>query len=517
MRNPDPAPRRFTSLAWAAVLGHEETFEFLLSAGHDDEELSKDSENNTILMLLADHRPSPVDPYAPQSAQEDVSGASLRMARLYYDRYSGILDWSNTQGKTALHIASLKGNEELVRMFCDLGADYDLSDNKGNTSLHYASSWGHIPVVQLLIERGCQYAARNNQGFTASDYAYSFSTRDTLQDTARLQFENNKKSRRNVFAQAAERGNEWGGLHSGNAPPVPPKMTRDNVPRMRSGSGTSRTTATSDSDSLAPGPQSHSSFSPSSSPSQTRSTSHFHNQQLPGHHTHVPSTTTTFLFSAPAPQGSTLAAPSNPASALSPVANRMRERDADAMEKYLRRNRSGSQGTSSTENRSQNGSNYSSAGTSANIDETSTLHHLPPSGSTTPRRLRPSFSAMQLRSETLSNSIIPAQSDSRSRSGTNPTRPSPSPLPLLTRSSSTSTSPHSLISPDRGVLEEDETYIGPPSQYAQFPDPPLPIEDSTMPTAGRRKPFHHLLSKPLPNLEPSGTSHRRGMSANSMR
>lgn len=67
-------------------------------------------------MLLADHRPSPVDPYAPQSAQEDVSGASLRMARLYYDRYSGILDWSNTQGKTALHIASLKGNEELVRV-----------------------------------------------------------------------------------------------------------------------------------------------------------------------------------------------------------------------------------------------------------------------------------------------------------------------------------------------------------------------------------------------------------------
>ena len=41
MRNPDTAPRRYTSLAWAATLGHEETFEFLLSAGHDDEELSK--------------------------------------------------------------------------------------------------------------------------------------------------------------------------------------------------------------------------------------------------------------------------------------------------------------------------------------------------------------------------------------------------------------------------------------------------------------------------------------------
>lgn len=41
MRNPDPSMRRFTSLAWAAVLGHEDIFEFLLYSGHDDEELSK--------------------------------------------------------------------------------------------------------------------------------------------------------------------------------------------------------------------------------------------------------------------------------------------------------------------------------------------------------------------------------------------------------------------------------------------------------------------------------------------
>ena len=77
---------------------------------------AQDSENNTILMILADQRPSPVDPYAPQSMQNDISGACLRMARLYYDRYPEILDWSNMQGKTALHIASLKGNEELVRV-----------------------------------------------------------------------------------------------------------------------------------------------------------------------------------------------------------------------------------------------------------------------------------------------------------------------------------------------------------------------------------------------------------------
>lgn len=38
------------------------------------------------------------------------------MAQLYYDRYPFILEWSNTQGKTALHVAALKGNEELVRV-----------------------------------------------------------------------------------------------------------------------------------------------------------------------------------------------------------------------------------------------------------------------------------------------------------------------------------------------------------------------------------------------------------------
>ena len=73
---------------------------------------SQDSENNTILMILADQKPT----YASVAALQDCNDAFLRMARLYYDRYSGILDWSNTQGRTALHIAALKGNEELVRV-----------------------------------------------------------------------------------------------------------------------------------------------------------------------------------------------------------------------------------------------------------------------------------------------------------------------------------------------------------------------------------------------------------------
>ena len=88
-------------------------------------------------------------------SEQDFMSATLRMARLYYDRYQDeeILDWANSEGKTALHVAAAKGNEELVRvstshlvfvlavssryqMLCDLGADIDLPDNEGNTPLH---------------------------------------------------------------------------------------------------------------------------------------------------------------------------------------------------------------------------------------------------------------------------------------------------------------------------------------------------------------------------------------------
>ncbi|KAG8732558.1 hypothetical protein FRC12_019226 [Ceratobasidium sp. 428] len=115
MRNPDPGPSRFTSLAWAAVLGCEEVFEFLLESEHDEEELSRDAENNTILILLAG-APTPPIRHGHLARPHSQAQAHLRMARLYLERYAFLLDWPNVQGMTALHQAALKGNEEFVRV-----------------------------------------------------------------------------------------------------------------------------------------------------------------------------------------------------------------------------------------------------------------------------------------------------------------------------------------------------------------------------------------------------------------
>ncbi|KAF9268104.1 ankyrin [Marasmius fiardii PR-910] len=495
-RNPDPTHRRYTSLCWAAVLGHEETFEFLLQNGHDHDECSRDSENNTILMILADQKSSLSGPYSTSvSMNGDAMRAALRMARLYYDHYPKTIHWANIHGRTALHVAALKGNEELVRMLCDLGAELNMSDNQGNTPLHYASAWGHLPVVQLLIERGCQYAAKNEEGFTPSDYAYSVLTRDALQEAARIQFENNKKSRRAIY-HGTSRGADHNGLPP--APSTSPSKIREirsPASRNRSGSGTSRTTHTSDSGDesvvLVPTPHSQSSISTSSSPSHN---SHFHSSYGLSYSS---SSTSNFPGA--------LNPPAHPSSALSQLASRVRERDADAMEKYMRRNRSES---SSTDNKSANGSFVSVP--SVNGDNISSLGMFPTSGSSTPRRLRSSISASQLRS----TAELP---ESRNRAGTNPTSARPHVAahhPTLARSPSSSNSLRSKHSFD---YESPGSYTGPPSQYAQFPEPPSPSEDNNTPTVGRRMGFNPISKPSLDMLAPVTSSHRRGLSAASFR
>ena len=65
---------------------------------------------------MADAKPPITSPYGTTQSEQEFLSATLRMARLYYDRYPDILDWANVEGKTALHVAALKGKEELVRV-----------------------------------------------------------------------------------------------------------------------------------------------------------------------------------------------------------------------------------------------------------------------------------------------------------------------------------------------------------------------------------------------------------------
>ena len=361
----------------------------------------------------------------------------------------------------------------------------------------------------------------------------SYSIRDTLESTARAQVEHNKKARR-IFAQAAARAAELDGFE-----PEMKSLGVGHAMRNRSGSAASYTTATSDSGDVEslPSGQSYNSGISSTSPQNT-------------YRSGASSSGSAGTFSAsPTPGFSSysssalLSSVSNPASALSPIASRVREQDANAIEAYLRRNRSGSGSTevrtaesAATPPSAPLGSTPVSSGPSLNGDD---LASLPDVGGSVAgrRRLRPSFSAAQLRRAPFIVTTHTSSQDttSRSRAGTNST----------TAASSSTRSPLSdsfgpTISgfkapPSRksslNALStmkdstESEKLTGPPREYAVFPDPPEEDSNSNTttptvtntPTPSRRLPFN-LLSKPLPSLDlHHGHGHRRGASIHSLR
>ncbi|TXT11266.1 hypothetical protein VHUM_02017 [Vanrija humicola] len=217
LRNTDKS--RLTSLAWAVLEVNLEVFEWLLiDYGHDDQELSRDAEHNTIFHLLATVAAPPgLSPMAhvltsnpdfpprPQTRPADeLRDTALRMTEIYHTLFPFLLDWSNTGGKTALHFAAQADNAGFIALLCDLGADIDLADLQGNTPLHYASAWGNTASVRALLERGASITARNFEGFTASDFAYSHASRAALDSLAREAAEERKARRRDQRAKERE-------------------------------------------------------------------------------------------------------------------------------------------------------------------------------------------------------------------------------------------------------------------------------------------------------------------------
>jgi ankyrin repeat protein len=56
----------------------------------------------------------------------------------------------NDQGATAMHLAAVKGNEELARALLDAGASVRIQDRKGRTPAAMAVAAGHDELAALL-------------------------------------------------------------------------------------------------------------------------------------------------------------------------------------------------------------------------------------------------------------------------------------------------------------------------------------------------------------------------------
>jgi ankyrin repeat protein len=119
-----------TALMWAAANGHTEVVEYLYSKGADIN--AKDGDNQTALMLATRRSYVPIVEFLLQN------GAEVNVQ-------------SRKQQISALMIAAAVGNETIVRMLLDHGADRSLVGMGGHTALDRARQFEH-PAVVILLE-----------------------------------------------------------------------------------------------------------------------------------------------------------------------------------------------------------------------------------------------------------------------------------------------------------------------------------------------------------------------------
>lgn len=65
-----------------------------------------------------------------------------------------IVDAATKKGNTALHIASLAGQEEVVKLLVQHGASVNVQSQNGFTPLYMAAQENHDNVVKYLLSNG---------------------------------------------------------------------------------------------------------------------------------------------------------------------------------------------------------------------------------------------------------------------------------------------------------------------------------------------------------------------------
>uniref|UniRef100_A0A0D9X2F9 Uncharacterized protein n=1 Tax=Leersia perrieri TaxID=77586 RepID=A0A0D9X2F9_9ORYZ len=81
------------------------------------------------------------------------------------------LDSTDSQGRTALHMASANGHLAVVEYLIQNGANVNAKNSENNTPLHWACLNGHIEVIKALICAGASVSALNSHEKTPMDEA----------------------------------------------------------------------------------------------------------------------------------------------------------------------------------------------------------------------------------------------------------------------------------------------------------------------------------------------------------
>lgn len=119
-----------------------------------EENIFIDSNGNTPLMI------------AIQRNQIDTVKKELSDSR-YNDNNNALLNYTNINDETALHIAVRNRSEVIVKLLLDNRIEKDTKRFDGNTALHIATKNGDITIVKMLVDAKCDINAVDENSATA--------------------------------------------------------------------------------------------------------------------------------------------------------------------------------------------------------------------------------------------------------------------------------------------------------------------------------------------------------------
>ncbi len=172
----------YTPLDMAIVFDYPEAVKYLIGLGADINTLRQDG-NTPLINAIKRGRPeiakllieSKVEVDAPDNQGNPPirwaieKGLSEIVAMLLANGTK--VDFvENSEGRTLLHIATLKGYKDLVDILLAKGSDSNAEDNHDRTPLFYASRYGHKMVADLLIENGAERTDEMEENFGRSPH-----------------------------------------------------------------------------------------------------------------------------------------------------------------------------------------------------------------------------------------------------------------------------------------------------------------------------------------------------------
>lgn len=104
--------------------------------------------------------------YETEALFSVIRGGDQKLVHLLLEKGADV-NARDADGITLLHCAILSRSEMIVRLLLENGVDTEARDKEGNTPLLFAISEGDKVIVRLLLEKGADIDVKNNNGQTA--------------------------------------------------------------------------------------------------------------------------------------------------------------------------------------------------------------------------------------------------------------------------------------------------------------------------------------------------------------